>query len=255
MTLLNSCSCRRSFCAGALGAVMGVGSAKAQDRPRAEGDEPDAKSQALSAGAHVLQDHAPVDAMSLYLNGFHFYADDMGRQVEAHHYCTHLNEDLHQCAIFDSTSANARLIGIEYIVSERVFLTLPAEEKRLWHSHDYEVRSGQLRLPGVPEPVERTALHDVVSTYGKTWHTWQVDRGDTLPLGIPQLMMGFTADGQIDDSLLKARDNRLGVSSNDRRSSRSQIAQPAVDPLANAWRSGSTPQLQVSDQPARPRTR
>lgn len=36
-----------------------------------------------------------------------------------------------------------------------------------------------------------------VSTYGKTIHTWQVDRGDTLPLGAPQLMMSPTADGQV----------------------------------------------------------
>ena len=34
--------------------------------------------------------------------------------------------------------------------------------------------------------------------YGKTWHTWQVDRGDKLPLGILQLMMALTEDGQLD---------------------------------------------------------
>lgn len=27
---------------------------------------------------------------------------------------------------------------------------------------------------------------------GKTFHMWQYDRGDTLPLGPPQLMMSFT---------------------------------------------------------------
>jgi hypothetical protein len=29
--------------------------------------------------------------------------------------------------------------GVEYVVSEKVFQTLPAEEKQLWHSHNYEV--------------------------------------------------------------------------------------------------------------------
>ena len=28
-------------------------------------------------------------------------------------------------------------------------------------------------------------MQKLVNTYGKTFHTWQVDRGDTLPLGIP----------------------------------------------------------------------
>jgi hypothetical protein len=37
--------------------------------------------------------------------------------------------------------------------------------------------------PELPEPVERTEMEDLVDTYGKTIHTWQIDRGDTLPLG------------------------------------------------------------------------
>lgn len=27
--------------------------------------------------------------------------------------------------------------------------------------------------------------HARAGTYGKTWHTWQVDRGDPLPYGRP----------------------------------------------------------------------
>lgn len=40
----------------------------------------------------------------------------------------------------DSEKANARLIGIEYIISRRLFEGLPEEEKRFWHSHSHEVR-------------------------------------------------------------------------------------------------------------------
>ena len=123
-----------------------------------------------------MQPKYPLAAMSTYLNGFHFYADDMGRQVEAHHFCTHLAHDMHQCVIYDSNKPGARLIGIEYIVSEERFRRLPDEEKRLWHSHHYEVKSGELVAPGIPELAERTYFADLVSTYGKTFHTWQVDR-------------------------------------------------------------------------------
>jgi hypothetical protein len=42
------------------------------------------------------------------------YADDMGRQVEASHFCINLRHDLHQCVIFDRNAPGARLIGIEY---------------------------------------------------------------------------------------------------------------------------------------------
>jgi hypothetical protein len=134
---------------------------------------------------------------------FHFYAYDMTRQVEAHHYCGHQNEDMRQCLIYDSPDADARLIGLEYIVSENLFLGLPDEEKPLWHSHEYEVKSGVLFMPGVPGPIERQDLEKVAKTYGKVFHFWQVDRGDNLPLGLPQIMMALTRDGQLDEELLR----------------------------------------------------
>lgn len=69
---------------------------------------------------------------------------DISKQVEAHHYCMHYNQDMRQCAIFDSPEADARLIGVEYIISEKLFDTLSDEEKKLWHSHEYEVKGGIL---------------------------------------------------------------------------------------------------------------
>ena len=42
----------------------------------------------------------------------------------------------------------------------------------------YEVKSGMLVAPSVPEMAEHMEMEKLVNTYGKTWHTWQVDRGD-----------------------------------------------------------------------------
>lgn len=66
--------------------------------------------------------------------------------MEAHHYVTVLNEDVMQAVIYDGNTKNARLMGVEYIISERLFKTLPPEEK----SHQYEVKSGSLVAPGTP---------------------------------------------------------------------------------------------------------
>ncbi len=41
-------------------------------------------------------------------------------------------------------------MGVEYIISERLFKDPAAEEKKLWHSHQYEVKSGSLIAPGLP---------------------------------------------------------------------------------------------------------
>lgn len=129
----------------------------------------------------------------------------MTRQVEAHHLCAHQNEEFRQCLIYDRPDDDGRLIGVEYIVSEELFLTLPDEEKRFWHSHEFEVKSGVLFMPGVPAPVQRHDLEKVCNTYGKVIHFWQVDRGHSLPLGIPQVMMALTRDGQLYENLAQGR--------------------------------------------------
>ncbi len=182
--------------------------------------------------------------MSAYLNGFHFYSGDMDGQMEAHHYVTRLNEDLMQAVIYDGNGRDAKLMGVEYIISARLFEGLPDEEKKLWHSHDYEVKSGTLVAPGLPQLAEKALMEQVVTTYGKTWHTWHTDRDKALPYGIPALMMGFTADGQLDPALEAARDRRLGVDTGASRRARASIAQPPVDPLANAWEHGEVIRLQ-----------
>ncbi len=40
-------------------------------------------------------------------------------------------------------------------------------------------------------------LLQIAKTYGKVFHFWQFDKGDTLPIGPPQLMMAITADGRL----------------------------------------------------------
>jgi hypothetical protein len=148
--------------------------------------------------------------------------------------------------IFDSNKPDARLIGIEYIISAERFRSLSDDEKRLWHSHHYEVKSGTLVAPGIPELAEHAYFKDLVTTYGKTFHTWQYDRDD-FPYGIPQLMMGFTADGQVREDLVSSRDQRLGVSTAAMRHSRSYIATPVVEAGANAWQNGRTFQTRLEE--------
>jgi len=199
--------------------------------------------RALDAGAALLQDKPPVEALNAYLDGFHFYNGRMQAQTEAHHYCAILGEELIQCVIFDGNVQDARLMGVEYIVSQRQFESLPEAEKDLWHSHVHEVKSGQLIAPGIPQAAEHALMARLVGTYGKTWHTWHTDQGKGLPLGTPQLMMGFTADGQADAAMVQARDERFGVSTQERRASRADIPAPPIAPGANAWEQGVVVQI------------
>jgi len=38
------------------------------------------------------------------------------------------------------------MVGIEYVITEKLFEGLPADEKKYWHSHKHEVESGMLKL-------------------------------------------------------------------------------------------------------------
>ena len=218
---------------------------KAGSHVRTPGQAETAVTKALDKGAALLQDKPPIEALNAYLDGFHFYGGNMRGQMEAHHYCAIVNEDVTQCVIYDGNVKDARIMGVEYIISERLFKTLPPQEKVWWHSHVHEVKSGQLVAPGLPDAAEKTLMKKLVGTYGKTWHTWHTDMHKTLPLGVPQVMMGFTADGQADEAMVKARDERLRIDSQRKRRERADIVAPPVALGADAWQHG--PALQLRD--------
>jgi len=162
----------------------------------APGNEKTGKDKLLTTGADLIQDKTPLKHFNTYLDGFHFYNGNINAQMEAHHYVQQLNEDMYQAIIFDGNEKDAKIMGVEYIITEKLFKTLSEEEKKLWHSHHHEVKSGTLIAPGIPERVERELMEKLVSTYGKTIHTWHTDQQRTLPVGSPMIMMGFTKDGQ-----------------------------------------------------------
>jgi hypothetical protein len=228
-----------------LAILGGCGGSNTKSYVQSPGNPEIAKTKTLETGADLLQSKAPLNAMNVYMDGFHFYSGNQKAQMEAHHYCSVVNEDLNQCIIFDGNGRDAKLTGVEYIVSRKTYETLPKAEKRLWHSHVYEVKSGELIAPGIPQAAEHAFMEKMAATYGKTWHTWHTDQQHALPTGHPLLMMGFTADGQLSPDLVTGRDRRFGVSSQEKRQNRADIQAPPVDPDANSWQSGEALQLSL----------
>ncbi|KAI5847224.1 hypothetical protein DFP73DRAFT_583836 [Morchella snyderi] len=196
----------------------------------------------LQTAASITQDFTPIKNICAHLNAFHIYADDPSRKVETNHYCSHVSSDVRQCLLYDSNEPNARLIGIEYMITPPLYETLPAAERALWHSHVFEVKSGQLIMPcprGVPlalwEKAETKEMEGVITLYGKTYHLWQVDRGDRLPMGEPKLMMATTEGSPHLDEMMKLRDERWGVASERKRVLRKGIVEPRVHPDADQY--------------------
>ncbi|KAK1489807.1 hypothetical protein CTAM01_11023 [Colletotrichum tamarilloi] len=208
------------------------------------GDPISTENQVLSAGASVVQDFAPLSNVCAHLNAFHAYASDPTRVVEANHYCGYLNEDVRQCILYDSPAKNARIIGIEYMITPKLYETLDSEERKLWHSHVYEVKSGMLIMPQGKLPdlawqaAENKEMEQVVQLYGKVFHLWQVDKGHQLPVGEPQLMTSFTQTGQLDFAkYVGDRDKRFNSDYKQKEEARKHIASPSVHPDADqAWK-------------------
>lgn len=91
--------------------LAGCGANNTPPQTPIPGEKTSAKLRTLETGAAAIQSRPPVDAISTYLDGFHFYSGDKNGQMEAHHYVTVLNEDVMQAVIYDGNTKNARLMG------------------------------------------------------------------------------------------------------------------------------------------------
>jgi hypothetical protein len=225
-------------------AACGGGNTPTQGGEVAPGADRTAKTAALEAGADLMQAKAPVEKIAMYLSGFHVSKGDPTMQMEAHHYCNQANEDMAQCVLFDGNTAEARMMGVEYIISEQLYTTLPADEKAYWHPHNYEILSGQLRMPGLPDVAEKEALKGKINSYGKTWHTWMTGmhgkQGDPLPLGPSVLQWSFNRDGEDAPGMVADRDRRMDFNTADERRDRADLVslarpQGGVNAMAGAF--------------------
>ena len=232
------------FLAGLVTTACGGGNTPPQGGDTAPGADRTAKTAALESGASLMQAKAPVEKIAMYLNGFHVSKDDPKMQMEAHHYCNQTNEDFAQCVLFDGNTNEARLMGIEYIISEKLYNTLPPDEKAYWHPHNYEILSGTLRMPGLPDVAEKEALKTKINSYGKTWHTWMTgvhgQQADALPLGPPHLQWSFNRDGEANPEMVQARDSRMNLNSTEARQERQDLVDQArpqggVDAIAGLF--------------------
>jgi hypothetical protein len=223
------------------------------------GKEKTTKTEMLESGAAIFQSDSPLQPMNIYLDGFHAAKDDPAHQMEAHHFCRQVNEDFAQCVLFDGNTRQANLIGIEYIISETLFETLPEEEKQYWHPHNYEILSGQLIAPGIPGIAEKELMKDKMNSYGKTWHVWNSapfgKTGDKIPLGEAVLEWSFNQDGEALPGLVEKRDQRMNISTNEKRNDRAALKdlakpQSGVDALKGKFSMPAHPLPGVVDKKA-----
>lgn len=164
----------------------------------------------------------PVDNVHLYFCGFHIAKNNPKFQIETQHYCAVRGEDMHQCILYDNNDKTAKLLGVEYIITDKLYQGLPEGEKKYWHPHTYEVLGGQLIAPNMDQKGEDEFMKALITTWGKAVHVWP-DPSTEVPIGDPLLMWSIMGDGQIDPEKLKSRDKRFGVNTQEKSEYRQKL--------------------------------
>jgi hypothetical protein len=169
---------------------------------------------APASAQHAGGKGGPMGKAHLHFCGIHMAKNNPKVQFVTQHYCAaHTggkDGDVFQCTLFDGTGANAKLIGVEYLISDEAYRKLPDGEKKYWHAHTYEVLGGGLIAPEMGEKEEGEFMKVVMGLWGKAWHTWP-DPSSAVPTGEPLLIWSLMGDGQADPKLVAARDKEFGV--------------------------------------------
>ena len=163
------------------GAIVGAIATRAPGPALAQHDAP--KAGVKAPVAEVI--HCP-----LAFAGVHLQKDRPDNAQVAYHFCKPLNDDVAQCLLYDGTGPDARLIGVEYLVSDAVHRSMPEDERAYWHDHKYEVDARLIRSLTQAGDEEAATLAKVRTLWGKVYHTWV--SGSTYPEGPPKLFWSVT---------------------------------------------------------------
>jgi hypothetical protein len=132
----------------------------------------------------------PVDGYNLpqgHLNAVRHIFDDPSLRVE--HFCKPNDRIMMVCQLYDSNSANATLIGIEYIITQEQYDSLPNREKPYWHAHreEFSPTRADPRMPELSPEQAQAEMAKTLPTWGKVIITWIPS--DDLPSFPPQVQL------------------------------------------------------------------
>jgi hypothetical protein len=109
--------------------------------------------------------------------GAHCRRNRPGSPGVSHHDCEPLNNAVSHRLLYDGPDPDARLIGVEYLVSDAVYRRMPDEEKLYWHAHECEDDAWFLSSPRPLRSDAKPTRVEAGTLWGKVYRTW-VSGGD-----------------------------------------------------------------------------
>jgi hypothetical protein len=107
--------------------------------------------------------------------------------LRVYHFCKPNDKIMMVCQLYDSSSPNATLIGVEYMIDSKTYQALPDREKPNWHYHKEEFSPDKAnpKFPLLNEQQQKEWLVKLSESYGKIILNWNPK--DTLPVFPPQI--------------------------------------------------------------------
>jgi hypothetical protein len=127
------------------------------------------------------------DAPQGHMNAVRHIFDDPSLRVD--HYCKPNDKIAMVCQLYDGDSANATLIGVEYMVTQEQYDSLPDREKPYWHAHRVEFRPDRAdpMMPELSAEEAKVEMARLAPTWGKVIITW--NPADDMPSFPPQVQL------------------------------------------------------------------
>lgn len=111
----------------------------------------------------------PSVGFDIHVDAKH-YVKEMRTPV--HHWCKTINPDLIECLLFDSDKADAKLVGIETIVTKKVWENFDDAQKNEWHDHATEIIEAETTLPDMPSEKAAQLVEFLKGTRGRIVYIW-----------------------------------------------------------------------------------
>lgn len=129
----------------------------------------------------------PSDGYTLHIDADQHFGDAHPNAI-AHHFCKPVTGGVIECQLYDSDAPDARLVGIETIVPDKVWATFPPTEQALWHYHKDELAKIHATLPGLSPDEQKKVIASILQTYGKVWIIWD-PLANPSPVGQPTVVV------------------------------------------------------------------
>ena len=138
----------------------------------------------LAMPAVLAADLKPTEGWTLHIDAKRHFPSKPN--LLAHHYCKEVSGGLTECQIYDSDSPDAKLVGVEVIVSPETYKTFSAAEKARWHYHKTEIPKVSATLPDLSPAEAAKVVREIEGTYGKVYLLWEPGKGQPA-VGQPSL--------------------------------------------------------------------